>query len=465
MDHQVGPAPNIEQVFSLADQESKVRITTQNKTHSLFWIGLVIVTALFFALFFTLRKPMECPHGQVPSNGKCVDCVTSFGCGSDVCTKAGIANACKQCTKNEHCLHYTCPGNGACISAPICDQSNGICTVPCATSQDCLDAGLTTNPVCATSGNSSGNCVQCLVNEDCASFAVDGQPSPVCDVTTNSCVLCLDDGDCPGSSSCNPNNHRCQSGCSIGSCTGGQVCVDSLCQDCSFKEGKVGVCKGDTPHCSSNNTCVQCVLASDCPSGKTCRGNACVELVPASTKVSISAQVKGQTHAVTAFDYEDNSSTAIGFTVAGEEGASSSIPHTFSFSKDVSGDWALVLQNTKTNNYFQVGSCCQTGIQLETCSACCDGVPVQGTSLDSKNVFIPLVPIHPAEHFITYNLTAYAESDTAEATPITEASALSGSIVLKTKNCGLYIAGYDDGTNVGIYYSETRSPLVISPLS
>lgn len=253
----------------------------------------------------------QCPTTGSPAcvNGACVQCSTGntsacagscdtvlntcTGCNGDyqsgttrpcltstrpICKNPGDSGACVECSSDAHCSGFpskpycdqatntcvACTDSTQCTStsAPVCSTGN-VCTT-CAgdfgqgTTSDCPDS---TMPVCV-----AGACKQCA----------DGKTSqctgatPYCKASTNSCVGCLSDANCPiDAPFCDPNTNAC-----INTCTTNAQCTDPTkpicnagkCVQCT--SGATGLCVGDKPYCSTTGdtafTCVGCLSSANC---------------------------------------------------------------------------------------------------------------------------------------------------------------------------------------------------------
>lgn len=98
--------------------------------------------------------------------------------------------------------------------------------------------------------------VECETNADCQ-----GNPNgPICDPSSNKCVSCLVTPDpavdCGVGQYCNPNNGKCEAGCT------GDV-------DCAMPNSML-VCNLDT------HACVGCINDAACPAGSICINETCV---------------------------------------------------------------------------------------------------------------------------------------------------------------------------------------------
>ncbi len=124
------------------------------------------------------------------TTGSCGNsCTTDAECGAgNWCDDLSGPGFCQPKTNNGFPVPGgTCTttiGGRACLST-VCDTDNA-CGYrngdgPCATSDDPTKCRST---ICATSGTNSGDCVECLTDADCA-----GTLTPVCNTTTNTCVL------------------------------------------------------------------------------------------------------------------------------------------------------------------------------------------------------------------------------------------------------------------------------------
>ncbi len=112
---------------------------------------------------------------------------------------------CEACLENEHCgPDEVCHGHEcivACTGDLDCSDPTGHCTeggicVECTDDAHCVgDAGL------CISGADYGECVACIIDEDCLDEA-----APWCQPSNHTCVECLGHADCPEEEYCSANS-------------------------------------------------------------------------------------------------------------------------------------------------------------------------------------------------------------------------------------------------------------------
>jgi hypothetical protein len=126
-----------------------------------------------------------------------------------------------------------------------------VCQPSCTSAQGACDpSGVT--PVCNVT---TGVCVVCVTNEDCEQSSANGS-APVCD-PTNNCVECVTDTDCMNN---DPNT---------------PYCVQESCSQCrTYMDCPTNY----PPGCDSVLLqCGTCSVSTDCPPGLVCSSsNACV---------------------------------------------------------------------------------------------------------------------------------------------------------------------------------------------
>jgi hypothetical protein len=116
------------------------------------------------------------------ATGACVECASSADChgdaGTGVCSPT--TNRCVECNDNTNCT---------------ADPAKGFCVKNACTGCQAAGAGVCTGakPMCATTGGSIGQCVECNGNSDCKVGT-----KPVCDA--NQCRACKKDLECAGAS-------------------------------------------------------------------------------------------------------------------------------------------------------------------------------------------------------------------------------------------------------------------------
>jgi len=230
----------------------------------------------------------------------CVRCLGSSDCGSGepFCVLGG----CVQCKDNADCgttktcwpRHHTCEdkcaANDDCPGEePICDTT-GAC-VGCVTNEDC--AG-TDKPLCHPTLH---QCSECLLSTDCPAT------QPACDFQDGECRECLVDSDCHAPDLCG-SDHHCHFSCDLDiDCTEADRshcdveshdCVECLSDaHCAAPEPFCGdhhrcaVCRSDadcasipdttTPYCHDGEECVECLRDEHCtdPLKPECKGRVC----------------------------------------------------------------------------------------------------------------------------------------------------------------------------------------------
>lgn len=256
-------------------------------------------------------------------SGACSTCTSDAQCAGAThqgpfCDAAG---SCSRCGLDSDCT------SGAMHAGPFCRLSGaaatGYCTT-CANDLDCYGtqhAGPLCLPSAGTCGASCTRDLQCGINQWCndptgaggTCTAMLGNnaalPAPntctpllgsractsgVCSVATNTCVACKTDSDCGSGTRCIAN--QCIVACTNDAqCAASQFCLDpngtggsctakiatgrALPSSCTLVLGsracQSGLCR------TSDNTCVQCVAETDCPTGNVCSANLCT---PACTK-------------------------------------------------------------------------------------------------------------------------------------------------------------------------------------
>lgn len=128
-----------------------------------------------------------------PSAGRCVACETASHCTNPAQPRCDpTTNTCVSCRTNSDCSGST----------PICDASTHTCR-PCNPSASPTDCTDTSAPICATTGPSTGRCVQCARDTDC--------PMGTCDTASSRCTGCQSNADCGGDAPiCDLSTRRCR---------------------------------------------------------------------------------------------------------------------------------------------------------------------------------------------------------------------------------------------------------------
>jgi len=203
-------------------------------------------------------------------------CVDDSGCASNAADPhcaivSGGTNKCVACRLTGQCGSSACPND--CGAGQVCGQGNLCVNVSCTSDAQCTDPR---RPHCQTGANgAAGTCVQCVSASQCAvgdRCDSDNTCQPICTTATqaqdcptgtplckvspsgNSCVQCLGDSDCGGSTPTCSSSNSCiatpPTGCQGNSdCPAGQQVCDTA----------------TSPH-----SCVQCLATSDCSNGDLC---------------------------------------------------------------------------------------------------------------------------------------------------------------------------------------------------
>lgn len=179
---------------------------------------------------------------------RCVECINDSNCLSkNPLTPICSNNTCVQCITEQDCQTGT-----------YCDVQNAQCVPGCNDSSDCQS---TNQPVCDLA---TRQCVSCTQDSDC------GGTTPICETIDpafkNQCVGCSSSQDCTNPDQCNPDTKTCQR------------CLQS--SDC---QGNPGGLFCETGFGGQVSKCTQCLIDSDCGSGKKCLtsidGNRCVACI------------------------------------------------------------------------------------------------------------------------------------------------------------------------------------------
>jgi hypothetical protein len=177
------------------------------------------------------------------------ECSISKPCGTatkPVCSAEGLCGACSGDTQ--------CQTLSA--SKPVCGTT-GAC-VECKAHADCEDA---TKPVCG----SDGTCGKCTGSPQCVAG---GRAGKLCQQSTGSCVSCLVDNDCSGTTPiCKDNacvacgaataNACMTKNAALSACAGTGACVE-----CTSAAAQA--CTGGKPVCHTDNTCRRCGNDTEC---------------------------------------------------------------------------------------------------------------------------------------------------------------------------------------------------------
>ena len=214
----------------------------------------------------SLGATASCSNGKQscdigpPSNTCTAPCSGDYGSGGAAACSTTSAAVCLTSGPNKgSCI--SCNGNNGSgatrpcpAGAPSCSLATGWCGFPCTSDGQC--SGST--PVCELS---SGSCVQCLAGKTSACVGA----TPTCNLASSTCTGCASDSDCGGSTpACNLTTHLCVQ------CTGanGSACVGAtptcntttnVCTGCA----KDGDCEGPTPACNTaTHLCVECTASN-----------------------------------------------------------------------------------------------------------------------------------------------------------------------------------------------------------
>jgi hypothetical protein len=194
--------------------------------------------------------------GYCTSNANCAmpyicdtstnECVVQ-GCTSTSCANAGSNGGCPVLMGNPSCAldaNQPCVQDSQCASNPlgsppfieaqaICDSATGLCKLY--GNQPCTIADSPTQ--CLDTCSAGGRC-------ECSSAAQCNQlnDARVCDTSTNTCVVCASDADCPS----------------------GDVCVSNLCVPmCTTNADCTNPLR---PSCGIDHNCIYCTADGQCPS-------------------------------------------------------------------------------------------------------------------------------------------------------------------------------------------------------
>lgn len=236
----------------------------------------------------------------------CVECLNSSQCDdgnpctNNVCNASGDCTypnnslPCNDglfCTTTDTCSSGVCVGSGnPCSSGQLCDEGGNRC-VQCLSNSDCNDGNVCTTDSCdAVTGecvftNNTIACndgLFCTATDVCSGGACvgSGDPCPglLCNESTNACVECILNADCPSDGN-GCTDERCIAGecfninntlpCNDGLfCTASDVCSSGACV------GTGDRCPGEL--CDEDrNRCAECITNADCDDGIACTTDAC----------------------------------------------------------------------------------------------------------------------------------------------------------------------------------------------
>ena len=234
--------------------------------------------------------------------GQCVECAADAQCTKDPAKGFCVANACTGCSATG-CAARTdgktvCASSGAssgqcveCAADSQCtsDPAKGFCVANVCTG--CNTAGATGcaaridgKMVCSTSGTSAGQCVECAADSQCTSNPAKG----FC--VANACTSCSAAGatGCAGRTDgktvCATNGTasgqcvECTADTQCTSSAAKSFCVANSCAGCqSAAANACSVRSATTPVCGTTGICVQCNTSADCTvtTKPICAANVC----------------------------------------------------------------------------------------------------------------------------------------------------------------------------------------------
>ena|SRR5215217_2242226 len=254
-----------------------------------------------------------CPPGEVlcatqaNPTGECCPAPTGpdapcrvAACGNGTCTTAPKSgsngtpcNDNNPCTENDQCTNGVCAGTqitgcvqcqtvadcGSAVPVPNqCQQracTGGVCTIVnkpngtnCNDNHPCTENDMCTDGVCA--GTPIANCLECSVDNECASVPVDQCHQAVCG-PEGFCIV----ENKPNDTGCNADNNACtvNDTCQAGVCTPGQL------RECPQPNDPclVAVCNPATGNCEIENAPddTPCEDGDLCTVGDTCQNGTC----------------------------------------------------------------------------------------------------------------------------------------------------------------------------------------------
>jgi Cys-rich repeat protein len=244
--------------------------------------------------------PMACTAAADCTDGSKPYCLESLG-------------ACVECNDSSQCKNgFYCDTNGAC--SPGCETPHGRCAlgqyckpgadcVQCLNDKECPAGDVCAKDVCVPGCTAakpecgadqvcdvtSGTCVGCVDGSTCAGGVCDpakktcvgctttadckDPTKPVCDTGTSTCVGCLPaDDKCPAGEYCRPDE-VCERGCKAGTdCPSGTCLPTHSCDQCT---GDTQCAAGNV---CTNGTCTQaCSATNACGAGRDCCGGHCID--------------------------------------------------------------------------------------------------------------------------------------------------------------------------------------------
>ena len=261
----------------------------------------------------------------------CVDCqnnpdcddgnpCTDDTCVASACVHVNNTDACDDglfCTDTDSCSGGVCVGSGDPCPGQFCDEDGNACA-NCLENSDCNDNDVCTNDFCLEgeclyTNNNGAACDDgrdCTTGQDtcsggiCVGTECPDPNFPVCDENSDTCVECVEAGDCDDNVDCTdedcvgnacqftPDNAFCADNqfcngaefcdpvldCQNGAdpCDDGVGCTDDSCnegQDECTNTPNDSLCPGE--FCDPILDCVECLENTDCDDALPCTNNVC----------------------------------------------------------------------------------------------------------------------------------------------------------------------------------------------
>ncbi len=198
-----------------------------------------------------------------------IDCEDCEACPPQIITKC-LCDGTADCGACETCVDGLCTPR---CKDKLCDETNDVC-VDCTDDTQCEDGkecigGSCKCPAGKNFTTAEGKCVSCIGDSNCQACetCVDGACIPIicttgaCNPESNTCVECMNAGDCGPNQVCENNTCTCSPGFSYDP-------ISALCLP--------------TPDCSGDNDCAACSMCVNgectpivCPAGKICVNGTC----------------------------------------------------------------------------------------------------------------------------------------------------------------------------------------------
>ena len=208
--------------------------------------------------------PMDLPGSEVTTDAQLP--------GPEVMVDTRVPDAPGTCGVNGDCLD---PAKSFCVAGACTGCTTGLCTTA-------VDGGAA---VCAATGPSSGKCVECISDGECAKNPAKGFcVNNVCTACTATlCAATVDGGAALVCATTGPAAGQCvecidSTGCTMNPAKG--FCVSNACTGC--QSAGTAACSGAKPTCatmgSAAGQCVECIDNTGCtasPAKGFCVGNAC----------------------------------------------------------------------------------------------------------------------------------------------------------------------------------------------